>query len=197
MANSWPARPHQRSQNALSFGPTSTRGWRSWESSCTVHSRLPPLFLSLLSLARFQLLNIKHCCVISPYISPSHPPPVPVPTPIFLGSHPPPFLPHYTLAEHSTENVECECVVTYGRLYNELLTLLSIFLPGEGWGRSAIFTCKQSFCMQLLLQIIFCVSPSSCKHFYLLVYNLFQCLQPCKQFILQFSNRPPPLSFKK
>ena len=89
MANSWPARPHQRSQNALSFGPTSTRGWRSWESSCTVHSRLPPLFLSLLSLARFQLLNIKHCCVISPYISPSHPPPVPVSTPIFLGSHPP------------------------------------------------------------------------------------------------------------
>ena len=64
-------------------------------------------------------------------------------------------------------------------------------MPGEGWGRSAIFTCKQSFCMQLLLQIIFCVSPSSCKHFYLLVYNLFQCLQPCKQFILQFSNRPP------
>ena len=73
-------------------------------------------------------------------------------------------------------------MVTYGRLYNELLTLLSIFLPGEGWGRSAIFTCKQSFCMQLLLQIIFWVSPSSCKHFYLLVYNLFY----------NFPTAPPP-----
>lgn len=53
-----------------------------------MHSRLPPLFLTLLSLARFQLLNIKHCCVISPYICPSHPSPVPVPTPILLGSPP-------------------------------------------------------------------------------------------------------------
>ena len=54
-----------------------------------MHSWLPPLFLTLPSLARFQLLNIKLCWVISPYISPFHPSPVPVPTPILLGSPPP------------------------------------------------------------------------------------------------------------
>ena len=64
-------------------------------------------------------------------------------------------------------------------------------------GAFSNFHMQTIICMQLLLQIIFCVSPSSCKHFYLLVYNLFQCLQPCKQFILQFSNRPPPPSPSK
>ena len=32
------------------------------------------------------------------------------------------------------------------------------------------------------------VSPSSCKHSFLLVYHLFQCLQP----ISKFSTPPPP-----
>ena len=49
--------------------------------------------------------------------------------------------------------------------------------------------------MQLLLQIIFWVSPSSCKHFYLLVYTLFQCLQPLQTIyftIFQPPSTPPP-----
>ena len=53
---------------------------------------------------------------------------------------------------------------------------------GRGWK----FSHGNIFYMRLLLQTIFFVSPSSCKHFhfFLLAYNLFQCSK--------FSNLPPP-----
>ena len=41
----------------------------------------------------------------------------------------------------------------------------------------------------------FFVSPSFCKHFFLLAYNLFQCSQPLQT--IYFQNSPPPLPSAK
>ena len=51
--------------------------------------------------------------------------------------------------------------------------------------------------MQLLLQIIFWVSPSSCKHFYLLAYTLFQCLQPLQTIFFTIFQPPPPPTLRQ
>ena len=38
----------------------------------------------------------------------------------------------------------------------------------------------------------FCVYPSSCNHFFLIAYNLFQCLQPLQTIYLKLIFQPPP-----
>ena len=61
---------------------------------------------------------------------------------------------------------------------------------GGGW---KILTCKHFFFISgWLLQTIFCVSPSSCKNFFLIDAIYFSVYRLCKQFISKFSNPPPP-----
>ena len=62
--------------------------------SCTLHSRLLPIFLTF-SISLFLLQNIKQCCILSPYFSHfppywnSHLPLFPLPPPIQLFSRAP------------------------------------------------------------------------------------------------------------
>ena len=55
-----------------------------------------------------------------------------------------------------------------------------------------IFTWKHFFYMRLLLKTILFLSPSPCKHFFLLSNELFCCLQPLHAANNLFQNFPTP-----
>ena len=55
------------------------------------------------------------------------------------------------------------------------------------------FHMQAFFYMRLPAQTIFlCVSPFSCKHFFLLAYCLFQYLQPLQTIYFKICHLPPP-----
>ena len=95
----------------------------------------------------------------------------------------------YNAEKRKSYTVTCRGKISNSRSLGKILTQTKgraiIFLTlGGGWkfSQGNIYLYAAPAANKLL------VSPSSCKHSFLLVYHLFQCLQP----ISKFSTTPPP-----